>query len=332
MSLADRVVGSCLGLALGDALGAPFEVMRAHLIPDPVPAFELDWAGGPAGSTTDATSMARNLMRSLAERGELDPEDLVRRQVEWFRSDPPDVSTLTRLVLRRAARGENASTAAREIWERRGPEVSAGNGSVMYCAPLGVAHANRPDELFELAPALSALTHFDGRCKTAALAVTFCVAALVRGEDSEVASTSALRSVAEHEGGEELEFRIGKVLEHAPRTPWMDGSPRTNDLPLRGLLPGGRRRGIDHHGVLQLEQLVAVDERGRSRGDGVVRASPRHEVELADLPRGSFRCERLEERGDRIRGEGTSEELGLREQVRLFRLPAVRIYWSLIAT
>ncbi|HYZ13018.1 MAG TPA: ADP-ribosylglycohydrolase family protein [Actinomycetota bacterium] len=216
MSLADRVVGSCLGLALGDALGAPFEFMRAHLIPDPVPAFELDWAGGPAGSTTDATSMARNLMRSLAERGELDPEDLVRRQVEWFRSDPPDVSTLTRLVLRRAARGENASTAAREIWERRGPEVSAGNGSVMYCAPLGVAHANRPDELFELAPALSALTHFDGRCKTAALAVTFCVAALVRGEDSEVASTSALRSVAEHEGGEELEFLVDAVGDSRP--------------------------------------------------------------------------------------------------------------------
>ena len=211
MSLADRVVGSCLGLALGDALGAPFEFMRAHQIPDPLPALEVAWRGGPAGSTTDDTSMARNLMQSLAEHGEFDPDDLVRRHVEWFRSDPPDVSTLTRLVLRRAARGEDASTAARETWERRGPEVSAGNGSVMYCAPLGLAYANRSDELFELAPALSALTHFDGRCKTAVLAVTLCVAALVRGEDSEVAATSALRAVAEHEGGEELEFLVDAV-------------------------------------------------------------------------------------------------------------------------
>src|SRR5918996_2394537 len=211
MNLADRVVGSCLGLALGDALGAPFEFMRAHQIPDPLPAFALDWADGPAGSTTDDTSMSRNLMRSLAERGEFDPDDLVRRHVEWFRSAPPDVSTLTRLVLSRAARGEDASTAARETWERRGPEVSAGNGSVMYCAPLGLAYANRQDELFELAPAPSALTHFDGRCKTAVLAVTLCVAALVRGEDSEVAATSALRAVAEHEGGEELEFLVDAV-------------------------------------------------------------------------------------------------------------------------
>jgi ADP-ribosyl-[dinitrogen reductase] hydrolase len=208
MNVEDRVVGSCLGLALGDALGAPFEFTRAHQIPDPLPALEVAWRGGPAGSATDDTSMARNLMRSLAELGELDPDDLVRRHVEWFRSDPPDVSTLTRLVLGRAARGEDASTAAREIWERRGPEVSAGNGSVMYTAPLGMAYANRQDELFELAPTLSALTHFDGRCKTAVLAVTLCVAGLVRGEDSEVAATSALRGVAEHEGCEELEFLV----------------------------------------------------------------------------------------------------------------------------
>jgi ADP-ribosyl-[dinitrogen reductase] hydrolase len=211
MNLADRVVGSCLGLALGDALGAPFEFMRAHQIPDPLPAFELDWAGGPAGSSTDDTSMARNLMRSLAERGEFDPADLVRRHVEWFGSASPDVSTLTRLVLRRVALGENASTAAREIWERRGPEVSAGNGSVMYCAPLGLAYANRPDALFELAPALSALTHFDGRCKTAVLAVTLCVAALVRGEDSGVAAASALSGVADLEGSEELEHLVDAV-------------------------------------------------------------------------------------------------------------------------
>jgi ADP-ribosyl-[dinitrogen reductase] hydrolase len=211
MTLTDRVVGSCLGLALGDALGAPFEFMRAHQIPDPLPVLEVEWRGGPAGSTTDDTSMARNLMRSLAERAKLDPDDLVRRHVEWLRSDPPDVSTLTRLVLLRAARGEDASTAARELWERRGPEVSAGNGSVMYSAPLGLAYANRQDELVELAPALSALTHFDGRCKTAVLAVTLCVAALVRGEDKEVAATSALRSVAEHEGGEEIEFLVDAV-------------------------------------------------------------------------------------------------------------------------
>jgi ADP-ribosyl-[dinitrogen reductase] hydrolase len=206
MDLAERVVGSALGLALGEALGAPFEFLRARNIPDPLPALERPWLDRPPGSTTDDTAMARNLMRSLAARRGLDPEDLVARHLAWFRSDPPDVGTLTGRVLRRVDRGEDAAEAARAIWEERGPEVSAGNGSVMYCAPLGLAYANRPGELFELAPTLSALTHFDGRCRTAVLAVTLCVAALVRGEPAEVAVGQALLAVEEHEGGEELEF------------------------------------------------------------------------------------------------------------------------------
>ncbi len=155
MDLTDRVVGSALGLALGDALGAPFEFLRARNVPDPIPALERPWLGEPPGSTTDDTAMARNLMRSLAARGGLDPADVLERHLEWFRSDPPDVGTLTGRVLRRIAGGEDPAAAAQSIWDERGPEVSAGNGSVMYCPPLGIAYANRPERLLELAPALS---------------------------------------------------------------------------------------------------------------------------------------------------------------------------------
>ena len=65
MDLPERAVGSVLGLALGDALGAPFEFRRAAQVPVPLPAFELEWMGLPPGTTTDDTAMARNLMRSL---------------------------------------------------------------------------------------------------------------------------------------------------------------------------------------------------------------------------------------------------------------------------
>lgn len=240
MDLADRIVGSCLGLALGDALGAPFEFLRRVNVPDPVPALERPWAGGPPGSTTDDTAMTRNLMRSLAARGGFDPEDLVRRHLEWFRTDPPDVGTLTGRVLRRVARGEDASAAARAIWEQRGPEVSAGNGSVMYCAPLGLAYAPRPGELFELAPELSALTHFDGRCRTAVLAVTLAAAALVRDEGAHAAAREALGAVEELEGGEELEF----LVEAAGRVRPIDGPDQgfclfTAAVALQALLEGG---------------------------------------------------------------------------------------------
>lgn len=211
MDLRERVVGSCLGLALGDALGAPFEFLRSRSIPDPVPAFQRPWLGRTPGSTTDDTALARNLMRSLAERGGFDAEDLVRRHLEWFRADPPDVGTITGKVLRRVDRGQDAPAAARAIWNERGPEISAGNGSVMYCAPLGLAYANRPGELAELAPALSALTHFDGRCRTGVVAVTLCSAALARGDVAEDAARAALEVVADLEGGEELEFLVEAV-------------------------------------------------------------------------------------------------------------------------
>jgi ADP-ribosyl-[dinitrogen reductase] hydrolase len=200
-----RAVGSVLGLALGDALGAPFEFRRAHQIPSPLPAFELPWMGLPPGTTTDDTAMARNLIRSLiANDGRLDTADVLQRDIAWLATDPPDVGNLTRQVLSRA--GADPAGAAREYVEQRGPEVSAGNGSVMYCAPLGVAYADRPDELGEAAPALSAITHWDERCRTACLAVTLAVAALVRGDEPRGAVVAAVGAVSGREGAEELEL------------------------------------------------------------------------------------------------------------------------------
>ena len=152
MDLADRVVGSALGLALGDALGAPFEFLRARNIPDPIPALERPWLGEPPGSTTDDTAMARNLMRSLVARGGLDQADVLERHLEWFRSDPPDVGTLTGRVLRRIAAGEPPDAAAQSIWNERGPEVWPATARSCTARPLGLAYANRPEQLLELAP------------------------------------------------------------------------------------------------------------------------------------------------------------------------------------
>jgi ADP-ribosylglycohydrolase len=202
MTLRDPVLGCVVGLALGDALGAPFRGGRRDQHSDQTP---LQAVGGMP------TALARNLVRSLGERGRLDTDDVVARHVAWFQSGPPRVESLMRGVLRRIEDGAQATEAAQAVWEERGPEVSAGSGSVMYCAPLGAAYANRPGELFELAPALSVLTHFDGRCRTAVLAVTLATAALVRGEAPASAVTAAVLASLPFEGGEELEFLVDAV-------------------------------------------------------------------------------------------------------------------------
>ncbi len=210
MDRKERAIGSILGLAIGDALGAPFEYRRRPQIAFPLPAFELPWMGLPPGTWTDDTAMARNLWRSLIDhRGALDLDDVLLRHLAWLEAGPPDVGSQTRLALSEAAAG--TPEPARTVFERRGPEVSAGNGSVMYCAPLGVARAEDPDPLDEEAPALSRLTHWDGRCQTACLSITTAAAALVEGEASDAAVVGALACVADREGGEELEFLVAEA-------------------------------------------------------------------------------------------------------------------------
>jgi ADP-ribosyl-[dinitrogen reductase] hydrolase len=210
------VIGCVLGLALGDALGAPFEFRRRKDIPDPLPAFKRGWMGLEPGHWTDDTAMARNLSRSLAERGRLDTTDVLRRHLDWLATDPPDVGNLTRRVLGRIRDG--VPDAAQRYVSERGPEVSAGNGSVMYCAPLGAFRAARPELLYEEAPALSAVTHWDERCRTACLAVTLAVAGLGRGDGHRNAVEGAVGAVLDREGGEELQYLVAEAGRARPTT------------------------------------------------------------------------------------------------------------------
>ena len=192
MDLRDRAIGSLVGLVVGDSFGS-------------------------LGTSTDATPMARNLWLSLiAFGGNLEVHDVLSRHLRWLAGGPPKVDGITRRVLGRVEAltpGEepDETDAAREYVEKRGPEVSAGNGSVKYCAPLGVAYARRAGELQLAAPALSAITHWDQRCRTACLAVTLAVAALVRGEPAREAVVASIAAVVEREGGEELEYLVAEA-------------------------------------------------------------------------------------------------------------------------
>jgi len=178
----------------------------------------------------------------------------------WFLTGPPDVGVQTRRVLARAAAGERAEDAARAEWEARGPEVSAGNGSVMYCAPLGAAHAHRPDALLEAAPRPPALTHHDKRCRTAVLAITLAAAAAVRGEPPGRAAGRALEAVLDREGGEELEF----LAEEAGRRRRVDGPDMgfclfTAGLGLQSLARAGTWRRVGPAEIeAELRRVVAL--------------------------------------------------------------------------
>lgn len=96
METTDRFEGCILGLAIGDALGAPTEfintmdAIRRTFPPDGVRGFE-EWSH-PAGTYTDDTQMSLAVARALVEAGHRDLDDLMggmaREFVAW--SESPD--------------------------------------------------------------------------------------------------------------------------------------------------------------------------------------------------------------------------------------------------
>lgn len=155
----DRAAGALVGLAVGDALGAPVEFL-------PPGGFEpvKDFRGGgtwglEAGQWTDDTSMALCLAESLVHCGGFDPRDQMERYLRWYREGYL------------SSTGEcfdigNATREALERFERTGDPFSgstdprkAGNGSLMRLVPVPVFWHDEPERAIRYAAESSRTTH-----------------------------------------------------------------------------------------------------------------------------------------------------------------------------
>lgn len=169
-SLRDRVAGVLVGLAVGDALGAPYEFQ----IPGPQEPQMVGGGIGPwePGEWTDDTQQAICIAQAAAGR-RLDPLAVGERLLEWFRADPKDVGVHTRQVLSQARGGAELAAIAADVHALR-PGNSAGNGSLMRTAPVALAHLGDDAAIARQARAISSLTHADPLCGDAC--VLWCVA------------------------------------------------------------------------------------------------------------------------------------------------------------
>lgn len=172
-----RFVGTLLGAAAGESLGAPHELKTAAEVGEQREIV----SGGPwaAGEPTDDIELMLVLLRSLVARGSLDVEDVVRGQLRWFATAPKDIGNLTRAALQKLRAGETPANSGALAWEESGRRA-AGNGSVMCCAPIGLLHAKDLGALAPDAAAFSRITHFDPRCVAGCIAVATAIACLVR--------------------------------------------------------------------------------------------------------------------------------------------------------
>lgn len=140
--------GCLLGLAIGDALGMPFEGWRPQYIQSHLGGRVKDFHPNPKrglsrGQWTDDTKMALALLRSLIRtNGKTDPSDIARSYIEWFETgDLRGIGAATLESIMRLRAGAP--------WDKSGKtgEQAEGNGTAMRTAPIGLLYNNRPAEL-----------------------------------------------------------------------------------------------------------------------------------------------------------------------------------------
>ncbi|MEE9585192.1 MAG: ADP-ribosylglycohydrolase family protein, partial [Candidatus Brocadiales bacterium] len=137
----DRFIGSVLGVAIGDAMGMPFEgwspdKIREHW-KDKVFLSASPHRGLGPGQYTDDTHMTICHLKSLIDSGGLKPEDAAQKFLEWFDSgDLRGIGAATALSMKRLKQGCS--------WQKSGAtgEYAAGNGGAMRIAPVGLFHYN----------------------------------------------------------------------------------------------------------------------------------------------------------------------------------------------
>jgi ADP-ribosyl-[dinitrogen reductase] hydrolase len=160
----ERFRGALLGLAVGDALGAPAQFLTAEQVVERWGVL-TEMVGGGAyavrpGETTDATGMMLCLAESLVDGTGFRPDDVMRHYLAWFDGRPRDVSLTVRTVLLAIRSGTAWDIASRRAHEILG-RPTADNASLMRCAPVALRFFADPDKRRDAALRESTLTHFD---------------------------------------------------------------------------------------------------------------------------------------------------------------------------
>ena len=155
----ERYLGSMLGLAAGDAVGAQVEFMRPGDF-EPV----TDMVGGgvfrlPAGAFTDDTSMALCLAQSLVERGGFDPVDQLERYLRWIREGYMSSTGRAFDVGGTCADAILRFEATRQPYCGSTNPNRAGNGSIMRLAPVPLFFAREPEKAVEMSAAGARTNH-----------------------------------------------------------------------------------------------------------------------------------------------------------------------------
>lgn len=208
-------VGSLLGLALGDAFGAPFEggPLERGLwsIIGKTADGRLRW--------TDDTQMSLDLAESLIARGVVDQDDLAgrfARGYRWSRGYGPGAAKVLRLI----RRGVDWRLANQRVYR----EGSFGNGGAMRAPVVGLFCVSDLASVHGHARASAVITHAHPLGQEGAALVALTTAMVVHGHDP----ASIIEALLGHSEHESIRQRI------ATAKAWLAGStPSPNEVRAR---------------------------------------------------------------------------------------------------
>ena len=179
----DRVKGSIFGLAIGDALGGPAEMKREREVRQLYGELKdfvgAGWLNLQPGETTDDTAMMMALADSLIEKQGFDLEDIAKNYLRWYDTNPKDIGGTTRRALAQLKAGVKPE-------ESGLPSPNEGNGTIMRCAPIGLAYYNRLKELEEYSRKDAAITHNSSICRDGSFLVNLIISEILKGRNFDV--------------------------------------------------------------------------------------------------------------------------------------------------
>lgn len=171
----DQFAGCMLGLATGDALGAPYEGGLLE---------RLVWriigrSSGGCLRWTDDTQMALDLAESLLQEDGVCPDALAKRfasSYRWSRGYGPGAAR----ILKRIRRGEPWEAASKAVYA----EGSYGNGAAMRAPVLALFFARGRDGLIAAARSSARVTHAHPLGVEGAVLIALAAHALLEGRSA----------------------------------------------------------------------------------------------------------------------------------------------------
>lgn len=192
-NLYERALGAYLGLAVGDALGAPVEFLTAREIAAQGGHHEMTgggWLKLKPGQITDDTEMSLCLGRAWLQAGGWDKKIAAEHFVKWLKSHPIDIGNTCRRGIQRYLLDGTT--------EGKLSDADGGNGAAMRIAPLTIATFGNAALLQKALIEQAHITHYHPLSDAATLALGQMVQVLLAEGDIKKCQSIANGLVEQH--------------------------------------------------------------------------------------------------------------------------------------